>query len=78
MKNHILTMDELHALPLDKLWEVASRKNYKGNGTVEARKAQRVLQERSGHWPGVSRKPCTFEGMLIKEKGDCGFVKKFK
>lgn len=73
-----MTLDELRALPLDKLREAAAKKNHKGNGTVEAYKAQRILQERSGHWRGISRKPCTFEGQRIKERGDNGFVKKFK
>lgn len=78
MKSNTMTIEEMRTLSPDKLYEIAARKNYKGNGTVEAYKAQRVLQERSGHWRGVSRKPCTFAGQLIKERGDNGFVKKFK
>lgn len=73
-----MNLQELRALPREKLVEIAARKNTKGNGTIDALKAQKVLQERSGHWRGVSRKACTFEGMRIKERGDTGFVKKFK
>lgn len=73
-----MTMSELRTLSRDKLTEIAAKKNSKGNGTQDAYRAQRVLQERSGHWRGVSRKPCTFAGQLIKERGDNGFVKKFK
>lgn len=71
-------INELRLMPRDKLVEIAARKNAKGNGTREALSAQKVLRERSGHWPGVSRKACTFEGMRIKEKGGNGFIKKFK
>lgn len=73
-----VSKEQMRVLPRDKLAEIAAKKNRKGNGTGEAYKAQQVLQERSGHWPGISRKPCTFEGQLIKERGDNGFTKKFK
>lgn len=73
-----MTLDELRACPLDELKEIAAKKNCKGNGTREAYKVQKVLQERSGHWRGISRKPCTFEGQRIKERSDNGFIKKFK
>lgn len=73
-----MNIDELRTLPRDRLVEIAARKNKIGNGTREAYSAQRVLQERSGYWTGVSRKPCSVEGWRIKERGDNRFVKKFK
>lgn len=73
-----MTMKEMRELSHDQLIRIAAKKNARGNGTSEAYKAQRILQERSGYWRGISRKPCTFEGMRIKERGDNGFVKKFR
>lgn len=73
-----MNIQELRALPRDKLVEIAARKNRRGNGTREALSAQKVLRERSGHWPGISRKAPSFLSQHIKEKGSYSFVKRFK
>ncbi len=74
----MLSMGQLRSLSDDELKEISLRKNHIGNATVEANRAMQVRRERSGHWEGVSRKAPSFEGMLIKENGYDGFVKKFK
>lgn len=68
----------LRTMPRDKLVEISARKNANGNGTREALSAQKVLRERSGHWPGVSHKAPSFLSQHIREKGSDGFTKKFK
>ena len=61
------TMNELRQLSDDELREISLQKNSKGRYTLEADMAQRVRQERSGHWVGVPRKPLDeFEEALRK------------
>lgn len=71
-----MTLKEMRELSDEELREISLRKNRHGCATKEADMAQKIRQERSGYWAGVSNKT-SMAATIAQERGS-GFTKKFK
>lgn len=73
-----MTAKELRELTDEELKDISLRKDKRGCATSDADKAQRIRQEKSGYWTGISRRAPSYEAMLAQEKGTSCFTKRFK